>query len=123
MYPVRPWNLTQWSNMCNSIFGVRPRPDWAPINYGMAGGNVNATLQGASNIVFSYGFLDPWKGGCIQDQINQETLVIGIRGGAHHLDLRSPNPRDPQSVIFARAREEAMINQWIAQKLAKFNTI
>jgi len=98
-----------------------PRPDWAPINYGMGTNNPNVTLQSASNIIFSYGFLDPWGGGCIQEPINTQTTVIGIQGGAHHLDLRSPNPRDPQSVIYARAKEVAMINQWIAQKAERFS--
>mmetsp|Transcript_6129 Transcript_6129/g.6026 ORF Transcript_6129/g.6026 Transcript_6129/m.6026 type:complete len:473 (+) Transcript_6129:30-1448(+) len=120
MYPVRPWNPTQWAKMCQGLFGVQPRPDWAPINYGMGTFNVNVTLASASNIVFSYGTLDPWGGGCIQEPINDQTVVIGIKGGAHHLDLRTPNPRDPQSVLYARSREVAMINQWIGQAMEKF---
>jgi len=122
MFPSRPWNLTQWSNECQSVFGTGPRMDWYPIDYGMTA-NINTTLKYSSNIVFSYGTLDPWSGGCLQDQVNLNTLVLPILKGAHNIDLRSPSPRDPISVVFSRSKEISMINQWIASssKLPSFN--
>lgn len=40
-------------------------------------------------------------------------VALFIEKGAHHLDLRAPNPKDPESVITARATEEMYIVQWI----------
>mgnify|MGYP000066980333 FL=1 len=120
MFPKRPWNEEMWSNICMAKYGVKPRNSWERITYGMTQ-DIRESLKYASNIVFSYGTLDPWKTGCIQEDINDETLVIGIKGGAHHLDLRTPNPYDPQSVRFVRSREESEINKWITQKAAKYS--
>jgi len=117
MFPSRPWSLNQFSQQCMQTFGVSPRLDWEPVNYGMTA-NVNSTLKYASNIVFSQGVMDPWSGGCIQDEINANTLVIKIAKAAHCFDLKSPSPRDPLSLILARQQEEILINQWIGSKLA-----
>ena len=38
-----------------------------------------------------------------------------MQDGAHHLDLRSSNPLDPQSVIDARLQEVAYFKQWLAE--------
>ena len=38
-----------------------------------------------------------------------------IENGAHHLDLRSKNPLDPESVIKAREIHKENIKKWIAQ--------
>jgi lysosomal Pro-X carboxypeptidase len=35
--------------------------------------------------------------------------------GAHHLDLRHADARDPPGTAQARAREAAMIEQWLQQ--------
>jgi lysosomal Pro-X carboxypeptidase len=36
-----------------------------------------------------------------------------IKDGAHHLDLRTPNIDDPESVIEARNIERMWIKKWI----------
>ena len=42
-----------------------------------------------------------------------ENHVIMIKDSAHHLDLRSPNEKDPIFVTDAREKEEAIIRRWI----------
>jgi len=52
--------------------------------------------------MFSNGNLDPWSAGGVNGWVNYKVPYIMIKGGAHHLDLRTPNPADPEDVIWAR---------------------
>jgi len=54
--------------------------------------------------------LDPWKYAGVLESNNDKLKLIMIKDGAHHLDLRSPNENDPQSVIDARNEEIETIN-------------
>lgn len=73
--------------------------------------------SGASNIVFSNGLLDPWSGGGVLRTPNDKVKIMIIPEGAHHLDLRSSNKNDPQSVIEARMFELSAIKDWIQSYL------
>lgn len=66
-----------------------------------------------SNIIFSNGQLDPWSTGGVTQNVSAATTVIIIAQAAHHLDLRTPNPLDPQPVIDARTLETSIIQGWI----------
>ena len=63
----------------------------------------------------SNGLLDPWSGGGVKETLAPTLVSIIIPEGAHHLDLRSSNPDDPQSVIKARQQEKSIIQGWIKQ--------
>jgi len=107
MFWPRPWNLTEDIISCQEQYGITPRPDWI-INY--FGGS---DMLGVTNLVFSNGDLDPWRGGGVMSTQNDQVTLLLVTGGAHHLDLRSQNPADPQSVISIRQQEVDMIHQWI----------
>ena len=62
------------------------------------------SLEAASNIVFTNGLLDPWSSGGVLKPVGGTTALI-IPEGAHHLDLRAANPKDPVSVVDARKKE------------------
>lgn len=51
------FNLTRLQSLCQSMFGVQPDPDYAPVQYG------GYDYSAASNIVFSNGEFDPWRSG------------------------------------------------------------
>jgi len=72
---------------------------------------------GGSHIVFSNGELDPWNYGGVPDDVDgghkDGPVTVRIAGGAHHLDLRGPNPADPPSVVKARELEVAVIGRWL----------
>ena len=61
----------------------------------------------------SNGLLDPWSSGGIFRNISSSTVAIIIPEGAHHLDLRGHNPKDPFSVVQARNFEKYSIKKWI----------
>lgn len=45
--------------------------------------------------------------------MSPDTTPIYIEKSAHHLDLRLPNPADPQSLTDARQIETEQIAKWI----------
>lgn len=110
MFPPKAWSFQEYSDECYKKFQVRPK------NYSlMALGEIRfggGRLNGASNIIFSNGLLDPWSGGGIfYDQPGIITVVIPE--GAHHLDLRASHKDDPESVVEARKIYERQFKKWI----------
>ncbi|XP_065185712.1 lysosomal Pro-X carboxypeptidase-like [Sycon ciliatum] len=113
-FPPAKWNFSSFAKSCQKQFhGTLPREHWLTTQYG---GRSSAKLfSGHSNIIFSNGKLDPWSSGGVLETTNPEISVILIAEGAHHLDLRRSNPRDPASVIQARAQEKAIIARWVGK--------
>uniref|UniRef100_A0A912M7U8 Peptidase S28 domain containing protein n=1 Tax=Haemonchus contortus TaxID=6289 RepID=A0A912M7U8_HAECO len=93
-----------------------------PILYGLS-------VAHASNIIphskcsgldnrFRQGHLDPWSGGGFKassDGVEQDRgiYIMEIPGAAHHLDLRTPNTCDPNSVKNARFQIVGILDCWI----------
>ena len=67
----------------------------------------------SSLIHFSNGDLDPWAGGGVQEAPHEHILVFKIKEGAHHLDLRFANSKDPPSVVHARKIERQYIHRFL----------
>lgn len=131
MYDVVPWSFSNFKDNCQRKWGVTPQAEKAVQMFG--GIHINAS----SNIIFrlglrsyewisiirnwnvgkyfSNGLLDPWSGGGILKSLSDSLVAILIPEGAHHLDLRSPNPADPVSVVNARKLEKMLIKKWIKE--------
>eukprot|EP01124_Arcella_intermedia_P023896 TRINITY_DN3909_c0_g1_i3.p2 TRINITY_DN3909_c0_g1~~TRINITY_DN3909_c0_g1_i3.p2 ORF type:complete len:150 (+),score=26.33 TRINITY_DN3909_c0_g1_i3:766-1215(+) len=106
MFPPFEWQLSNLTEYCQKTWGIAPRPHWTSISYG------GAHFSG-SNVIFSNGRLDPWRGGGLYHNDSGANIwSILIDGGAHHLDLRGSDPRDPESVRQARGFEAAVLESW-----------
>lgn len=101
------WDFEAYAEQCKAKWGVTPRPQMAELIYG------GMEIEASSNIVFSNGLLDPWSSGGVMWNVSETVVSVIIPEGAHHLDLRSSHPDDPQSVIDARLEEKRHIKNWI----------
>ena len=64
--------------------------------------------------ISSNGALDPWSGGGVLESISESLVAVVIPKGAHHLDLRTPDPsNDPATLSQARQLEMKYISQWL----------
>ena len=118
VFPPYPWNPDAQTAYCEATFGVYPRTDWIPINYGMTPAN-SQVLKYVSNILFVNGALDPWNYGCVTSTTNPNLQVTTMPNGAHHTDLRAPTPQDTSDILNARISEINAIKQWVNAKAAK----
>lgn len=100
------WSFQEYSDDCYSEVKVRPQKNLINENYGLS-------FEYGSNIIFSNGLLDPWSGYGILNLINDKHEIVIIPDSAHHLDLRSDHPNDPQSVRNARNFHLTKFKSWI----------
>lgn len=108
MFTVQKWDFDAYVKDCQKERHVTPLKYWAETQYG------GQNIQAHSNIIFSNGLLDPWSAGGVLKSVSDSLVAILIEAGAHHLDLRHSNPKDPPSVLEARKRERAYFAKWIA---------
>ena len=120
MFPDETFDLKSYVSYCENHWDSTARPYWLKFFFG---GMDGYDYSGFSNIFFSNGRLDPWAAGgtaiieeefCLSDCPN-----ILIADGAHHLDLRSSNPADPESVLMARKQEVEAIKRWTTRSNTK----
>ncbi|KAL2729995.1 lysosomal Pro-X carboxypeptidase [Vespula maculifrons] len=109
MFRSEPWDIKKISEDCLKKHGAHSYPYMVCKEYGCK------DLSTATNIVFSNGLLDPWSGGGVLWNLSSSATAVIIPEGAHHIDLRGSNPRDPYSVILARKYHRYYIKQWIKQ--------
>merc|ERR1712168_885659 len=109
MFEPSTWDVDKTVANCKEEwYGLESRVDYPIKRYGQKG-----QISAHSNIIFSNGARDPWSGGGQLESVSETLIAIVIPEGAHHLDLRSAHPDDPQSVIDARNQEKAIMRGWI----------
>lgn len=108
MFFKQDFNLNATEQQCREQWGIEGQPYWANTLYG------GWRLSGASNILWSNGELDPWRGGGVTHNVSlaRDLVAIIISDVGHHMDLMFSNPLDPPSVIQARKTERAYIAKW-----------
>ena len=113
MFPDLPFSDADRDEYCTKKYGITSRHDWFGINYW--GSNV----WSSSNIIWSNGLLDPWHGAGILSSEDPDLPTVILNLGAHHLDLRAPNAKDPASVTQARQKEEELIGEILEKSRKK----
>ncbi len=113
MFFPQPFDYGYAIEDCKRRWGVEPRPYWITITYG------GKDISDYSNIIFSNGEYDPWKGGGVLKNITDSLHAVYIDGGAHHLDFMWSTKQDPQAVLQARSQERSIINKWISDAYEK----
>lgn len=113
MFFPQPFDYGFQIENCERTWGVTPRPFWATVNFG------GKDIEASSNIIFSNGEYDPWRGGGVLHNLTESLHAVFIDGGAHHLDFMWPTKMDPPSVIAARKAERQIISGWIDEARQK----
>jgi lysosomal Pro-X carboxypeptidase len=118
LYWDQLWNGTTTADRCRAKYGFLPDREHIALSYGTP----NDWSTQASNIVWSQGEYDPWRGGGVQTSLSDSLVAFVIPEAAHHLDLFFSHPNDTQDVIAARRREVAEISRWINEKKERFRS-
>ncbi len=110
MFNPEKWNLENYQKKCKKYWEGDVRPNWIFNFYG--GRDFEKEINNYSNILYVNGKMDPWNAGCPKIS-NNPNIIVFEADSAHHLDLRSPNEKDPESITQARKLIEVLIEKWI----------
>ena len=114
------FDLAAQTSLCESLFDdTAPDPTRLTELYG--GYEIPAKV---TNVIFSNGLLDPWHGGGFypSDADDPSNVFCVMPNGAHHGDLRAPEPDDPADITACRQLEEVTIGTWLAAAAAAATT-
>jgi lysosomal Pro-X carboxypeptidase len=112
MFNPKKWDLEEYTAECKKQWKTDVRPTWAFDFFG--GRDFYNEMINYSNIIFTSGKMDPWNAGC-PHEINKGSSVYIIESdSAHHLDLRLPHLKDPESVIKVRQTIIQLVSKWIS---------
>lgn len=107
------FDYDKYTAECQKKYNLTPNYEWAMTTFG-GSHNYSQEYRQYSNIIFSNGNLDPWVAGGVVDYVSPKLPVYIIKGGAHHLDLRLPDDKDPEDVKWVRKNEANVIGGWVA---------
>jgi len=112
MFWDAPWDGNVVADNCKETYGFYPdRTHFADVY-----GSPVDWAETTSNIVWSQGEYDPWRGGGVQEDLSDTLKAVVIPEAAHHLDLFFSNEGDTAAVKEARQLELDSIKTWIEEK-------
>lgn len=112
MYWDNPWDGDEVAKGCLEQYGFYPDR----LHFAIAFGTPTDWARDASNIVWSQGEYDPWRGGGVVEDLNDSLVAVVISEAAHHLDLFFSHENDTDAVIAARELEMNNVQKWIDEK-------
>lgn len=112
MFGNAPWDGDAVARDCAARHGFLPHRR----HFADAYGTPADWARSASNIVWSQGEYDPWRGGGVISSLSDTLVAVVIPGAAHHLDLFFSNENDTDEVIAVRALEMEHVRKWVEEK-------
>jgi lysosomal Pro-X carboxypeptidase len=117
-FPKQLFSMNATLGQCRRFGGLVGRPDWFALAFqsdaiGRAQQTPGATVNFVSNVLLPNGAYDPWHSGGVLRSLSPSVHGMLIAEAAHHADLRTPTPQDPQPLRDARQFETKTIDQWI----------
>ncbi len=113
-----PWDGDDTANRCLEKYGFEPDRKHIAYSYGTP----TDWATEVTNIVWSQGEYDPWRGGGVQESLSDSLIAFVIPKSAHHLDLFFSHQDDTEEVLAARRREVKEIRRWIEEKKELFRS-
>jgi lysosomal Pro-X carboxypeptidase len=114
MFVPNPWDYSTYAQNCLLKWSRSPQPLYGQTFFGASDPAMGfSSLIYESQFIFTNGKLDPWQSGAVIETPNPYIWVFNIEGGAHHLDMRAPNPQDPQDVTDVRTAIAAVLANWL----------
>jgi len=105
MFPPRQWSLTQLQAYCRAVWGVQPEPEWYQ--------HLWEEIKASSRIIFTYGEIDPWRGGGVAANLSETLVVVHIPEAAHIYDLAGSHPNDTKAMTTARQQVASLLGSWL----------
>jgi len=112
MYWEEPWDGDAVAQGCFEKYGNYPDR----LHFTNLYGTPADWARDASNIVWSQGEYDPWRGGGVGQDLNDSLIAVVIEEAAHHLDLFFSHENDTDALIAARELEMNHVRKWIHEK-------
>jgi lysosomal Pro-X carboxypeptidase len=112
MFNPQKWDLDAYAQECRKEWTGDIRPRWIYDFYG--GRDFYSEINQYSNILYINGKMDPWNAGTPKYS-NNTSVIVFEADSAHHLDLRFPHEKDPESILQARKLMEVLIAKWIVK--------
>ncbi|KAH6774723.1 Serine carboxypeptidase S28 family protein [Perilla frutescens var. frutescens] len=112
MFEASPFDLNEFINNCNQLYGVSPRPHWVTTYYG--GHDIRLVLKRfGSNIIFSNGLRDPYSIGGVLEDLSENMVAVTTLNGSHCLDILPAAETDPEWLVMQRKKEVKIIEGWL----------
>ena len=107
-----PWDGNAAAERCHQQYGIYPNRQKFFLTYGTP----DDWARDATNIVWSQGEYDPWRGGGCTESLSDSLVSIVIDEAAHHLDLFFSHENDTAAIIATRNLELQHIGRWVQEK-------
>ncbi|KAL6061256.1 Thymus-specific serine protease [Balamuthia mandrillaris] len=99
--------------LCEDAFGISNfTPDINGTNAYYGGRHLDA--NGPTNILFVNGNIDPWHSLGVTKNLSPSLRSILIDGTAHCANVLPSSPNDPPSLVLARKKIAAQIDEWLS---------
>ncbi|CAH1109176.1 unnamed protein product [Psylliodes chrysocephalus] len=111
MFLTYNWTYEQFALDCYKKFGVRPRPNYIYLEYGIP------NLKYFTNILFSSSALDPASWGVVDlkksNKFDKSLMTLQIIDAPHLMEFRGTNTIDNDYILQARKFYISILKKWL----------